>query len=1080
MSEPQHSRLPVTEDHLPPTPTPVPDTRNPPSTVDESPASQGAASPPIEGLLHRRYELLDEIAKGGMGAVLRCRDHALHRDLAIKVLLDKHRDRPDIRQRFLEEAQIAGQLQHPGVVPVHELGTLPDGRPFFAMKLVQGRTLADLFRERTDAGHDRPRFLNVFLQVCQTVAFAHSKGVIHRDLKPANVMVGAFGEVQVMDWGLAKELASGRREPAEFVSPREAQASHSPEDGTQAGAVLGTLAYMPPEQARGEIARLDCRCDVFGLGAILCELLTGLPPYTGTYTEVRAHARGGGLTGALERLRRCGADPELLALARACLEPQPEDRPADAGAVAAAVADYLAGVDRRLRQAELDRTAAEARAVEERKRRRVIAVAAGVALGLLLVAGTAAWGVYHQHAMRQQESANQEQALRTEVAAGLSRATELHRQSHWKEMRVALDQTRLRLGTGGPDDLRQQLDTAWANLELVERLEGIRLKKATVVSGDFDTATAHRAYADLFAEIGMAREGDVPAEVARRVAESPIKVQLLTALDDWAASDRERRPWLMDCARRADPGEQRDRLRDPRAWQNRETLKQLAQGVKPAELPPPLIHALGSSLVLARLAGSAVPLLAEAQRAHPSDFWLAFALGIALLETGQNAEATGLFRTALALRPATPTVCNGLGVALQALGRSDDAIAEYRRALALDATFAGAHINLAVVRKHQKRYDEAITELRRAAALEPDSALVHFNLGVVLNDMQRVDEAVGEWRRAIALDPRMAAAYFNLGVTLDNQKQMDEAIVEYRKAVALDPSYPCAHRYLGDAYYGKGQMKPAEEEYRQAITDDPKDARAHYGLGNTLGLRGQLVQAIAEYHQALDLDGELAEAHCNLGHALIQQGRVAEALKELRQGHALGSKRPRWSYPSDEWVKNAERLLALEEKLQGVVKGDVKLASVEEGQSLIRACIQKKNYVAIVHISQAMLKDHPELGRDPSNGVRYNAACAAALAGCGQGKDAESLDDKERVRLRRQALDWFKADLASWAKIAANPDPRARQAARQTLESWQQDADLADVRDDKALARLPEAERAEWRQLWADVAALRKKATAPR
>src|SRR5262249_13063962 len=152
-------------------------------------------------------------------------------------------------------------------------------------------------------------------------------------------------------------------------------------------------------------------------------------------------------------------------------------------------------------------------------------------------------------------------------------------------------------------DLQQQSQTAWANLGLVERLEDIRLKKATVVNGEFDIASAHRDYADLFAETGIAREGDAPADVARRVADSPIKVQLLAALDDWAASDRERRPWLMDCTRLADPDEQRDRLRDHRAWKNRETLKQLAKGVKPAELPSPLVHALGTSLVLARMPG---------------------------------------------------------------------------------------------------------------------------------------------------------------------------------------------------------------------------------------------------------------------------------------------------------------------------------------------------------------------------------------------------------------------------------------------------------------------------------------------
>src|SRR5215471_4975278 len=152
-----------------------------------------------------------------MGTVLLSRDPELGRDLALKVMRADYTGRPAVMQRFREEAQVGGQLQHPGVVPVYELGCADDGRPYFTMKLVKGVTLAQLLKERSSPAQDRPRFLKVFEQVCQTVAYAHAKGVIHRDLKPANVMVGAFGEVQVMDWGLAKVLnagpASGQEQP---------------------------------------------------------------------------------------------------------------------------------------------------------------------------------------------------------------------------------------------------------------------------------------------------------------------------------------------------------------------------------------------------------------------------------------------------------------------------------------------------------------------------------------------------------------------------------------------------------------------------------------------------------------------------------------------------------------------------------------------------------------------------------------------------------------------------------------------------------------------------------------------------
>src|SRR5262249_16823049 len=246
------------------------------------------------------------------GAVLHGRDPELGRDLALKLMIGNRADHPEAVQRFVEEAQVGGQLQHPGVVPVYELGRDGEGRPYFTMKLVKGETLAKLLRERTSPAQDRPRFLNVFKQVCQAVAYAHFKGVIHRDLKPANIMVGAFGEVQVRDWGLAKVLASGGScvtpvegtggSHAPLAVPHGVKRSQTDADATetQEGEVLGTPAYMPPEQALGEINRLDQRTDVFSLGAILCEVLTGRPPYAGADSGavLRQARRGGGGGGA--------------------------------------------------------------------------------------------------------------------------------------------------------------------------------------------------------------------------------------------------------------------------------------------------------------------------------------------------------------------------------------------------------------------------------------------------------------------------------------------------------------------------------------------------------------------------------------------------------------------------------------------------------------------------------------------------------------------------------------------------------------------------------------------------------------
>jgi hypothetical protein len=296
-----------------------------------------------------------------MGIVLRAYDAVLNRDVAVKVVLPELAGSPEALLRFVREAQLAGRLQHPGVAPVYDLGTLPDGRAFLAMKLIEGRSLHDLLAERPDPGHDLPRFLRYFESVCQAVGYAHSRGVLHRDLKPGNIMVGAFGEAQVMDWGLAKDTASREREPAEDRQAPAADGGQreavAPEE-TQAGAALGTYAYMAPEQARGEVDRIDARSDVFGLGAILCEVLTGKPPYVGK--DICRQARAGDLAGAFTRLDGCGADAELIALTRACLAAERGERPRDGAAVAERVATYLAGVQERLKQAELKRAAAAA------------------------------------------------------------------------------------------------------------------------------------------------------------------------------------------------------------------------------------------------------------------------------------------------------------------------------------------------------------------------------------------------------------------------------------------------------------------------------------------------------------------------------------------------------------------------------------------------------------------------------------------------------------------------------------------------------------------------------------------------
>jgi WD40 repeat protein len=354
------------------------------------PGPSAEAVPPAVG----RYTIVGEIARGGMGVVYRATDPGLNREVAVKLVRSTFRASPAAVRRFNDEAVITSQLQHPGIPPVHEVGTLPDGSPFLAMKLIKGRTLDELLRGRADLAADRGRFVAAFEQVCQAVGYAHAHKVIHRDLKPANVMVGAFGEVQVMDWGLAKVLSGagptsgGAADPDATVGTVIAS-TRDESGGTQAGSLLGTPAFLPPEQAMGAIDEVGAQSDVFGLGAILCVILTGKPPYVGADAEdTRKLAVRAKLDDAFGRLDGCGAEPDLVALCRRCLSAEKADRPADAGELAAAVAALRAAAEERARQAELDRVRGE----ERTKRRRVQLVLAGAVL-LLVVAGAAGAGV---------------------------------------------------------------------------------------------------------------------------------------------------------------------------------------------------------------------------------------------------------------------------------------------------------------------------------------------------------------------------------------------------------------------------------------------------------------------------------------------------------------------------------------------------------------------------------------------------------------------------------------------------------------------------------------------------------------
>jgi serine/threonine-protein kinase len=988
-----------------------------------------------------RYQLQGEIAHGGMGAVIKGHDVDLGRDVAIKILLESHRGNCELLRRLVEEAQIVGQLQHPGIVPVYELGACADRRPYFTMKLVRGRSLASMLKGRTDTQQDAPGFLSIFEAICQTMAYAHARGVIHRDLKPSNIMVGGFGEVQVMDWGLAKVMPRGEAEaktPADLDDVQVVTVrSGSGSDASHAGSVLGTPSYMAPEQARGELDRLDERADVFGLGAILCEILTGKPPFVGIdRKEIHDRAARGDLADAEARLSACTADPELVSLCRTCLAPDPASRPRNAGEVAARITTHLAGVQERLRQAELARVQAETKAAEERKRRRVtMALAASV----LTTAGLAVGGWTY---LSRQRTARLMATTRV-VADALAEAERLRGQAQlaavgdltkWSEAMGAGKRARDMLAEGEADAaLRARVRAALADLEqeqaaaqkraaeaerdrkLLAELESIRGNR----SEHWNPTRTDAEYGAAFQRFGMRLDELDPKEAASTIARRLQPGELISYLDDWivvrrfAQTGKTEERWrrLIAIAQAADPDPWRATMRERLSHGDRTALQRLATDQKALERQSVQSLALLASALTAQGDGDqAEQVLRRAWRREPGNFWTNFYLG-------------------------------------------------KLHGSRLGAIFPDRHM----------RSLEAVRYYSICVAIQPRSFAARNNLASVLGDPQ---EAEAEWREALRLKPNDFVLRRNHALTLQTLGELVEADAEYREAIRLKPDHSELRRNYGELLLKREKWGEAANEFREALRLRPDDTGAMTEMGIVLKEQGKLDEAIAEYNKALRLNPRHPNAHANLAVALRKQGDFAGAIAEFRKAREFAGGDKGLAEGVGRELSATERLASLAPRLPDVLAGKVKLTDPAETIEYANLCLLKGLTGASARLWADVFRSQPELASDRKSQHRYNAACAAALAAAGQGKDEPPLDEAAKARWRKQALVWLTADLAAWSKVIAAGQPEARQSVLRTVEHWRADPDLAGVREPDVLSRLPGLEQNDWQGLWERVDAL--------
>ncbi len=488
-------------------------------------ASLGNEEPSVVGDKQKQfgeYRILGEIARGGMGVVLCAVDSKLKREVAIKTVIATKKTLSTFT-RFERESQIAARLSHPSIPPVHRLDNLEDGSPYLVMKLIKGETLGSLLAARNSPGTELGRFLQIFEQVSQAVGFAHTQGIVHRDLKPSNVMVGEFGEVQVMDWGLAKILSE-----SDSCDGGVENNAHVDAAATQFGTIMGSPSFMSPEQARGET--VSTSSDVFSLGAILCMLLTGEAPFAdkGSSSDIIRSTALEDLADVMLKLDHCGGDSELIDLAKRCLAPLANDRPQTAGEVARAIATHRHQVAQRLQTAEAQRAASEARAIEQSKRRRLAMVA--VALVTFALAAGAVAALSQARRATQAERATRIELGKTEAAK--------------READVARDQARERYDialeafTGMVSSLQKRLANEPGMLELrKELLANARVGLTALLESDWGSEPDIKL---IWAHIEMAKldalYGDFDAVMRNlKTAQSLAQTHLESAPGEVAA-----------------------------------------------------------------------------------------------------------------------------------------------------------------------------------------------------------------------------------------------------------------------------------------------------------------------------------------------------------------------------------------------------------------------------------------------------------------------------------------------------------------------------------------------------------------
>jgi serine/threonine protein kinase/Flp pilus assembly protein TadD len=831
------------------------------------------------------YKLLQQIGEGGMGVVYMAEQTVpVERRVALKII-KPGMDTQLVIARFEAERQALAMMDHPNIARVLDAGTTATGRPYFVMELVKGLPITQYCDEQHLSPRER---LELFVPICQAVQHAHQKGIIHRDLKPSNILIARYDDKpvpKVIDFGVAKATSQKLTERTMF---------------TQFGQLVGTIDYMSPEQAQFNQLDVDTRSDIYSLGVLLYELLTGETPFdrtrlrTAAFEELLRIIREEEPPRPSVKLSTCQTlasvaanrhmEPHKLGplvrgeldwIVMKALEKDRNRRYETANGFAADVQRYL---NDEPVQACPPSATYRFRKMARRNKRTLVTVTV-LLFAVFCVVGAFDWAVRDRVA--------REAAVQAEVDLALQEAEQWQEQAKWLEALSAAKRAEGLLAGSKSHDLREQVRQLQKELELVLMLEAYRTQRANLV----DRQTPKSGYPGLFTNAGIDVENMSPAEVAAQISRRPgTAIAMAGALDDWAQETQDEVTLLrlLEAARLADSDPWRRQLRQLVGKQDLDALRKLADEAELSELPVQSVQLMGNFLAFAGDTPACIAWLRRAHQQHPGDSRLSFDLALHLsAHSGQgNSKAVDLVdalrfaEAALASRP-SPDLHQFVGNLLLQLGRHDEAIASARQAIEIAPDFNWDNRGLA----------EA-----------------YRNLGDALAAQQKPAEAIPCFRKSIELKPT-DWAYNSLGWALAVQGNLDEAINYYHKSIELNPEWDWPHCNLGDALASQGKLDDAIHSYRKAIELDPEWSWPRHRLASVLDSQAWALATYSDFNrhdpgkavrsatEAVELVPTEANYWNTLGVAQYRAGHWQEAISALQRFRELRANDGEWSNP---------------------------------------------------------------------------------------------------------------------------------------------------------------------------------------